>query len=951
MGSMGEKRRDGGMKKEKKEKKDGHPGNPEKKKGEKAIEAPKAAAPVVLKLRLFVGGLGPTVGAGDLLQRFAPLGTVHKIDLVEGKKGWDPEDAAQRGFAYVDFEASSEASLRKLFSAYNGCKFKGGVLRVEKAKEHYVDRLRREWAEAEAEKAAKAKIAEKAAAMAVTQSRDMYSFTPDYEIGSESPERNRVELEQGDADGMAVDADEMAVDADVIAAQIEKERKGHLDLLSKLFPDDKDAGDEEEKIVEIVKLRAFPMPDANVKKRKHALENPSESIPVASSSAQPNEDESEVAVPKSPAHESDALDTNDRQKAKTRRVKFSEEADGRPIQSMNDEKVGMKTQHKGSSDATKDVRPILKKTQEDSKKKNVEKDENEDDVEEEEEEEEEYYLSSRSPSPEGGLSDESKWQRLFKYAGPNKGSELSKPSAGIYTGINLDDDDDEVPAVAETPRRDGVRSDGMFSGVLSEEDDEKTGSPLQSTLGSKAADSVVSKKMKKKIPVKTPQRDGVGSDGIFSGILSDPEEEEDQPQPSTLGQDSVALNSAKHVEEPELSSDAMPDQGEESSDFEDADEDLQDTESSDFEMGEEEDDEDDDEEDEEDDEEEDEDEDMDDFVDAASTLKSLTPTPLNDAARASKWAKMFKSATAVAEPVDGAFSGSLDEADVPVRARPAVKEQRMFESAAANKTRSSIEAPTASDKIVTSEVDEETARQSSEEEDAGTSSEEDVPKTENKDVTDVSGDDQEQTGTAGGNLLARFNMEQDEVSPSIVDQTNGAQVSEGLQQDGDGVGVSNSTPQPEGQNAVDENTKWIQRASWKSLMGSESRATFSLKQVTGESEPADVKKIEKPAVPEQRFGTFSFNFARDPSETSEATTSRVNPINTKRTEKAPNHVQEKSVKPPKVTDDEAGCSFMKSADADKEWRASKNELRIDSKAKHKAAVRKMKKMKGSGGAR
>ena len=81
---------------------------------------------------------------------------------------------------------------------YNGCKFKGGVLRVEKAKEHYVDRLRREWAEAEAEKAAKAKIAEKAAAMAVTQSRDMYSFTPDYEIGSESPERNRVELEQGE---------------------------------------------------------------------------------------------------------------------------------------------------------------------------------------------------------------------------------------------------------------------------------------------------------------------------------------------------------------------------------------------------------------------------------------------------------------------------------------------------------------------------------------------------------------------------------------------------------------------------------------------------------------------------------------------------------------------------------------------------------------------------------
>lgn len=34
----------------------------------------------------------------------------------------------------------------------------------------------------------------------------------------------------------------MGVDADLVAAQIENERKGHLDLLSKLFPEDKDAG-------------------------------------------------------------------------------------------------------------------------------------------------------------------------------------------------------------------------------------------------------------------------------------------------------------------------------------------------------------------------------------------------------------------------------------------------------------------------------------------------------------------------------------------------------------------------------------------------------------------------------------------------------------------------------------------------------------------------------------
>jgi len=177
--------------------------------------------------------------------------------------------------------------------------------------------------------------------------------------------------------------------------------------------------------------------------------------------------------------------------------------------------------------------------------------------------------------------------------------------------------------------------------------------------------------------------------------LSDPEEDTDSPQPSVFGsqvQDSVAVNkSRKLAEEPEICSDTLPDQVEESSEFEDANEGLQDTESdasSDSEMDEEED--------------EDEDEDMEEFVDAASTLKSLTPTPLNEAAKASKWAKMFKSATSVAEPVEGVFSGSLDEADVPVRPRAAVKVQRMFESAAANHTGSVSASPKVSDIIVAS---------------------------------------------------------------------------------------------------------------------------------------------------------------------------------------------------------------------------------------------------------
>ncbi|CAM6110577.1 unnamed protein product [Calypogeia fissa] len=93
------------------------------------------------KIRLFVGGLPSEVGAGDLQERFAPLGNVKSITLPSATTG-----PGHRGFAYVDFVPASDAALRKLFSAYNGCKWRGGLLRVEKAKEHFSDRLQREWA-------------------------------------------------------------------------------------------------------------------------------------------------------------------------------------------------------------------------------------------------------------------------------------------------------------------------------------------------------------------------------------------------------------------------------------------------------------------------------------------------------------------------------------------------------------------------------------------------------------------------------------------------------------------------------------------------------------------------------------------------------------------------------------------------------------------------------------
>ncbi|VYS70728.1 unnamed protein product [Arabidopsis thaliana] len=87
-------------------------------------------------VRLHVGGLGESVGGDDLLKIFSPMGTVDAVEFVRTKG---------RSFAYIDFSPSSTNSLTKLFSTYNGCVWKGGRLRLEKAKEHYLARLKREW--------------------------------------------------------------------------------------------------------------------------------------------------------------------------------------------------------------------------------------------------------------------------------------------------------------------------------------------------------------------------------------------------------------------------------------------------------------------------------------------------------------------------------------------------------------------------------------------------------------------------------------------------------------------------------------------------------------------------------------------------------------------------------------------------------------------------------------
>ncbi|OMP05182.1 hypothetical protein COLO4_09001 [Corchorus olitorius] len=98
-----------------------------------------AATPT--RTRIHVGGLGQSVSSDDLRKVFSAVGAVEGLDIVRTKG---------RSFAYVDILPSSSNSLSKLFSTYNGCVWKGGKLKLEKAKAHYLTRLKREWEDKDA---------------------------------------------------------------------------------------------------------------------------------------------------------------------------------------------------------------------------------------------------------------------------------------------------------------------------------------------------------------------------------------------------------------------------------------------------------------------------------------------------------------------------------------------------------------------------------------------------------------------------------------------------------------------------------------------------------------------------------------------------------------------------------------------------------------------------------
>ncbi|TPX72129.1 hypothetical protein SpCBS45565_g00520 [Spizellomyces sp. 'palustris'] len=107
------------------------------------------AAPVVK--RLYVGGLKSDIDKADLAARFKSFGNVLSVDLPGGGPL-----GGSRGFGFIGLETTPSA-LARCLTLYNGTKWKGMQLHIEEAKQDYMTRLKREWAERKMQEEARAK--------------------------------------------------------------------------------------------------------------------------------------------------------------------------------------------------------------------------------------------------------------------------------------------------------------------------------------------------------------------------------------------------------------------------------------------------------------------------------------------------------------------------------------------------------------------------------------------------------------------------------------------------------------------------------------------------------------------------------------------------------------------------------------------------------------------------
>lgn len=97
-----------------------------------------------MAVRLFLGGLPSGVTPEELAARFAPFGEVTECSVAPPKAypGVDGTlEQFPREFGHVSLRPKDEAALNKCISAYNGCKWRGGVLKCSLARQHYAERL------------------------------------------------------------------------------------------------------------------------------------------------------------------------------------------------------------------------------------------------------------------------------------------------------------------------------------------------------------------------------------------------------------------------------------------------------------------------------------------------------------------------------------------------------------------------------------------------------------------------------------------------------------------------------------------------------------------------------------------------------------------------------------------------------------------------------------------
>jgi hypothetical protein len=103
-------------------------------------------------VRLYIGGIPPGITAEELAQRFVSFGAVAACEIAPAKEysklhACSPPELYPRNFGFVTLEPKDDQSLRRALQVYNGCKWRGAVMRCYVAKDSGVERVAKEIAE------------------------------------------------------------------------------------------------------------------------------------------------------------------------------------------------------------------------------------------------------------------------------------------------------------------------------------------------------------------------------------------------------------------------------------------------------------------------------------------------------------------------------------------------------------------------------------------------------------------------------------------------------------------------------------------------------------------------------------------------------------------------------------------------------------------------------------